>query len=103
VFNTAVNNRLDAAFGRVYLPRSLGSPPYFAVLHHGISQVGWAGLDVDDQLNVVTSDHRPVPNLYAVGEVLGYGLMNGHAFIGGMGLQPALTLGRMLGQRMLRW
>jgi fumarate reductase flavoprotein subunit len=103
VFNTAVNERLDAAFGREYMPRSLGSPPYFAVLHHGLSQVGWAGLDVDEQLNVVTSNRRLIPNLYAVGEVLGYGLMNGNAFIGGMGLQPALTLGRMLGQRLLRW
>jgi fumarate reductase flavoprotein subunit len=103
VFNTAVANNIDAAFGREYLPRSLGSPPYFAVLHHGLAQVGWAGLEVDDQMNVVTRERQPIPNLYAVGEVLGYGLMNGNAYVGGMGLQSALTLGRMLGQRMLRW
>jgi fumarate reductase flavoprotein subunit len=103
VYNTAVAEQLDAAFGRQYLPRSLGSGPYFAILHHGVSMVGWAGLDVDEQLNVLDGSGRPIPTLYAVGEVQGFGLMNGNAFLGGMGLQPALTLGRLLGQRMLKW
>ena len=103
VYNTAVSERLDAAFGRKYLPRSFGSAPYFAILHHGLSHVGWAGLDVDDQMSVLSGDGKPIPHLYAVGEVQGFGLMNGNAFLGGMGLQPALTLGRLLGQRVLRW
>jgi fumarate reductase flavoprotein subunit len=103
VYNNAVSNQLDPAFGREYLPRSLGSAPYFAILHHGVTQVGWAGLAVDEQMNVVTRDGAAIPHLYAVGESQGFGLTNGNAFIGGMGLQPALTLARLLGQRMLRW
>jgi fumarate reductase flavoprotein subunit len=58
---------------------------------------------VDDQMSVLNGDGKPIPHLYAVGEVQGFGLMNGNAFLGGMGLQPALTLGRLLGQRVLRW
>lgn len=103
VYNAAVASGVDAAFGRVHLPRALGAAPYYAVLHHGVSVVGWAGLDVDEQLRVLDAGGRPIPQLYAVGEVLGFGLVNGNAFIGGMGLQPALTLGRLLGQRLLAW
>lgn len=102
-YNKAVACGTDAEFARTHLPKFLGNPPYYAVLHHGLSVCGWAGLDTDDELRVVDAAGRPIPNLYAVGELLGFGRANGNAFVGGMGLQPALTLGRMLGQRMLRW
>jgi fumarate reductase flavoprotein subunit len=102
-YNVAVARERDEAFGREHLPKLLGNTPYYAVLHHGLSVVGWAGLDTDDELRVVDAGGHPIPNLYAVGEILGFGRANGNAFIGGMGLMPALTMGRLLGQRMLRW
>jgi fumarate reductase flavoprotein subunit len=102
-YNQAVEFKRDAAFERQHLPRRIDTGPLYAVLHHGISVVGWAGLDTDSQLRVLSADGQPIRNLYAVGEVRGFGLMNGNAFIGGMGLQPALTMGRLLGQRMLHW
>jgi succinate dehydrogenase/fumarate reductase flavoprotein subunit len=102
--NAAVAAGRDPAFGREHLPLKLGSKgPYFAVLHHGISVVGWAGLDTDPNCQVLDGAGRAIRNLYAVGEVRGFGLMNGNAFIGGMGLQPALTMGRLLGQKLLHW
>jgi fumarate reductase flavoprotein subunit len=102
-YNTAVARGQDFEFQREHLPKLVGNPPYFAVLHHGLSVCGWAGLDTDDELRVVDNAGRPIPNLYAVGELLGFGRANGNAFVGGMGLQPALTMGRLLGQRMLKW
>lgn len=103
-YNAAVALGKDAEFGREHLPRKLGSRgPYYAVLHHGISVVGWAGLDTDPDCHVLDARGQPIANLYAVGEVRGFGLMNGNAFIGGMGLQPALTMGRLLGQKLLSW
>jgi fumarate reductase flavoprotein subunit len=102
-YNSAVARGQDHEFQREHLPKLLGNAPYFAVLHHGLSVCGWAGLDTDDELRVVEATGKPIPNLYAVGELLGFGRANGNAFIGGMGLQPALTMGRLLGQRMLRW
>jgi fumarate reductase flavoprotein subunit len=102
-YNLAVARGEDREFQRQHLPKLLGNPPYYAVLHHGLSVCGWAGLDTDDDLRVVDASGQPIPNLYAVGEILGFGRANGNAFVGGMGLQPALTMGRMLGQRMLRW
>ena len=102
-YNLAVAAGRDDEFGREHLPQKLGKGPYYAVLHHGLSVTGWAGLDTDDELRVVDVDRKPIPNLYAVGEVLGFGRANGDAFVGGMGLQPALTMGRLMGQRMLKW
>ncbi|HPF25929.1 MAG TPA: FAD-dependent oxidoreductase [Steroidobacteraceae bacterium] len=102
-YNAAVAAGDDPHFGREHLPRKLGSAPYYAVLHHGLSVTGWAGLDTDEELRVLRADHSPIPNLYAVGELLGFGRANGDAFVGGMGLQPALTMGRLMGQRMLKW
>jgi succinate dehydrogenase/fumarate reductase flavoprotein subunit len=103
-FNAAVLSRRDPVFGREHMPLKVGSKgPYYAVLHHGISVVGWAGLDTDPECRVLDGAGRAIGNLYAVGEVRGFGLMNGNAFLGGMGLQPALTMGRLLGQKLLRW
>ncbi len=102
--NASVALGKDTAFGREHLPLKLGTRgPYYAVLHHGISVVGWAGLDTDPNCRVLNAKGGAIGNLYAVGEVRGFGLMNGNAFIGGMGLQPALTMGRLLGQKLLRW
>ncbi|MCB1623803.1 MAG: FAD-dependent oxidoreductase [Pseudomonadales bacterium] len=102
-YNSAVASGKDAEFGREHLPQALREPPYYAILHHGLSVTGWAGLDTDEELRVLNTERKPIPNLYAVGELLGFGRANGDAFVGGMGLQPALTMGRLLGQRMLKW
>ncbi|MBK6596778.1 MAG: FAD-dependent oxidoreductase [Proteobacteria bacterium] len=102
-YNAAVAAGKDAAFGREHLPQAVASAPYYAVLHHGLSVTGWAGLDSDEELRVLDAVRKPIPNLFAVGELLGFGRANGDAFVGGMGLQPALTMGRLLGQRMLKW
>jgi fumarate reductase flavoprotein subunit len=102
-YNLAVANGDDRQFDRVHLPQLLGRPPYYAVLHHGLSVCGWAGLDTDDDLRVLNTAGTPIHGLYAVGEQVGFGRANGNAFIGGMGLQPALTMGRLLGQRILQW
>jgi len=48
-------------------------------------------------------DGHTIPNLYAAGEVLGFGRLNGHAFIPGGSVTPALTFGRLLGQKFLQW
>ena len=61
------------------------------------------GLRVDKQLRVLRESGRPIPNLYAAGEVLGFGRTSGDAFVGGLSLTPALTFGKILGERLLSW
>jgi fumarate reductase flavoprotein subunit len=67
----------------------------------GITVVSPAGLNADGQLRVLGADGKPIPNLYAAGEVLGFTRLSGAAFVGGMSLTPAMTLGRLLGQSLL--
>ena len=80
------------------MPCPIARAPFYAVKHHGISVVSFAGVSVDDRFRVRLQDGRHVPNLYAVGEMLGFATLNGNAYVSGMGVTPALTFGRLLGE-----
>jgi len=101
-YNAAVASGSDP-LGRTHLPRALASPPYFAIRHHGISVVSFAGLAIDEQLRVLAKDSKPIPNLYAAGEILGKSLLSGRSFVGGMSLLPSITFARIIGQSSLQW
>ncbi len=96
-YNNAVANGTDA-LGRVYLPRPIAEPPFYAITLLGHSATCSIGLSVDRQLRVTTRDGKPIEGLYAAGEVLGSGVLLGRAFVPGMLLTPALSLGRLLGR-----
>lgn len=101
-YNDAVARGHDA-LGRRHLPCPVSRPPYYAVRHHGVTIVSFAGLTVDTHLRVLGETGQPIPNLYAAGEILGFGAFSGSAFAGGMSITPALTFGRMLGRDILAW
>ncbi len=86
--------------GRRHLPVPLAKPPFYAIRHQGVSITSTAGLAVDGELRVIRRDGAPVDNLYAAGEILGSGATQGQAFCGGMMVTPAITFGRLLGQRL---
>jgi fumarate reductase flavoprotein subunit len=95
-YNEAVRAQRDP-LGRVHLPLEIARPPFYAVRHQGHSITSTVGLVVDPGLRVLRVGGEPVPNLYAAGELLGSGQTMGSAFVGGMMVTPALTLGRLLG------
>ncbi|MSO64577.1 MAG: FAD-dependent oxidoreductase [Alphaproteobacteria bacterium] len=101
-YNRAVDTGHDA-LGRQHLPRRIEQGPFYAVRHGGMSAVSFAGLAVDDMLRVIRADGSPIPHVYAAGETLGFALLNGGSYCSGMSLTPALTFGRLLGQRLLHW
>lgn len=88
-------------FGRTHMPLPLTRGPYYAVAQQGITIISFAGLAVDDTLRVVDEDGTPIPNLYAAGELIGGGATSGNAYTNGMMVTPALTFGRLLGQKIL--
>lgn len=96
-YNDAVNGASDP-LGREHKPLTIAQPPFYAVIHHGHSATSPVGITVDSELRVTRADGSPIPNLYAAGEVLGSGVTLGAAFVPGMMLTPALTLGRWLGE-----
>lgn len=88
-------------FGRRHMPLPIGKPPFYAMRMQGYFLLGCAGIAVDKELRVIRQDGKPIPNLYAAGEMLGFSAFQGSSYCGGMSVTPALTFGRLLGERML--
>ena len=87
-------------FGRVHRPLTLSKPPFYSIAMQGWTLVSFAGLSVNRHLQVLDNERRPVPNLYAIGEVIGAGATSGAAYTNGMLVTPAITFGRLLGARL---
>jgi fumarate reductase flavoprotein subunit len=102
-YNRAVDADRDAEFGRLHLLRRIEKGPFYAIHAGGVTVVSPAGLNANDRLQVLKHDGTPVPGLYAAGEILGFGRLSGHAFVNGMSLTPALTFGKLLGEKILAW
>lgn len=88
-------------FGRKTMPRPITDGPFYAIRSQAMSVSSTVGLKVNTSLEVVREDGSPISGLYAAGESLGQGAMMGSSFCGGMLVTPALTFGKMLGQRLL--
>ncbi|MEQ8249518.1 MAG: FAD-binding protein [Alphaproteobacteria bacterium] len=101
-FNQGVENGTDP-LGRKHHPLPIQTPPFYAIRNHGTAVKSYAGIAVDDNLRVLDRNDKPIGNLYAAGEVIGGGVLTGNSFCGGMSVTPALTFGRLLGDRILQW
>ncbi|MEK9944837.1 MAG: FAD-dependent oxidoreductase [Alphaproteobacteria bacterium] len=101
-YNAAVDAGKDP-LGRTHLPRRIENGPFYAVKHHGAAATTIPGLSINEKFEVIRSDGSVIENLYAAGEILGMGLHSANAFVGGLGLMPAMTYGRLLGERWLHW
>lgn len=100
-YNDGVRNRKDR-LGRTFLPAEISMPPFYAVELHGGNIVGAGGLAVDADMQVLRRDGSVVRNLYAAGEVIGLAATCGDSIIGGHGVTPSLTFGRLIGLSVMR-
>jgi fumarate reductase flavoprotein subunit len=100
LFNYGVKTGNDL-LGRTHMPRPIATSPFYAVQADATNITSAVGVTVDARLRVLRADGSVIPNLYAAGEVLGTGALQGKAVSGGMMVTPALTFGRLLGERML--
>lgn len=98
-YNDAVDAGADA-LGRVTFPGRLDRGPFYAITTVAASILSRDGLAADTELRVLDASGAPIPGLYAVGEVLGNNKFAGDNYVGGMSITPALTLGRILGERL---
>lgn len=97
IYNKAVGDRTADPHGRKHRPLPVAQAPYYAVVQHGDSATSSVGISVDTGLQALRVDGTPIPNLYVAGEALGSGATIGNAFVPGMMITPAMTLGRWLG------
>jgi len=101
-FNKAQAGESKDELGRTHMPLPIAEGPYYAIRLNSWLLTGFAGLAVDKDLHVIREDGTPIPNLYAAGEVLGSAAFMGQSYCGGMLVTPALTFGRLLGQKLLQ-
>ncbi len=102
-YNAAIATGAPDPMGRQHRPLPIKQGPFYAIRVQGTSISSTVGLAVDADLRVIDKDNKPIANLYAAGELLGSGQTMGDSFCGGMMATPALTFGRLLGQRLLNW
>ena len=79
-------------------PRPVRRAPFYAVAVHPITRKSMGGLQIDRQCRVTTTGGEPIPGLYAVGEVTGFGGINGKAALEGTFIAPAMLQGRLVGR-----
>jgi fumarate reductase flavoprotein subunit len=97
-YNTAQASGRDP-MGRKHMPRPIVKAPFYALRHQGMSISSTVGVSINDRLQVLHKNKKPIPGLYAAGEIIGAGLLMGQSFCGGMLVMPAITFGKILGER----
>ncbi|MCB2107696.1 MAG: FAD-dependent oxidoreductase [Rhodobacteraceae bacterium] len=85
--------------GRKHMPKPIAKAPFYAIRHQGFSVSSTVGVTINTNLQVTRQDGSVIPGLYAAGEVIGSGLLMGKSFCGGMLVMPAITFGKMIGER----
>ena len=79
-------------------PRPIATPPFHAVEVWPLTRKSMGGVAIDMQCRALDAGNRPIPGLYAVGEVAGFGGLNGKATIEGAFIAPAMLQGRITGR-----
>lgn len=95
-YNAGVRAKKDS-LGREFLPCEIARGPFYAIEVSGGNLVGFGGLAVNADMQVLRKDGTFIPNLYAAGEVIGLATVAGDVVVSGTGVTPSLTFGRMIG------
>ncbi|RYG14371.1 MAG: FAD-binding protein [Burkholderiales bacterium] len=100
-YNTSIEQRKPDPFDREHRPALLTRGPFYAIRSQTWTLKSYAGLGVNKDLQVTHEDGRGIAGLYAAGEVLG-AATGGKAHTNGASLTPALTFGKLLGERIIK-
>ncbi|MCI1639238.1 MAG: flavocytochrome c, partial [Mesosutterella multiformis] len=92
-YHKAFDNKKDDLFGRPEMLIRMDQAPYFVAevtpgIHHTMG-----GVKIDPQAEVLTPEKKPIPGLFAAGEVTG-GVHGGNR-IGGNAVADIITFGRI--------
>jgi predicted oxidoreductase len=104
-WNEMVTGGRDADFGRIGSSQSPWShpprierPPFYAVQFFPLTRKSMGGVLIDQSCRVIDISGRPIPGLYAVGELTGLAGINGKASLEGTFLGQAIITGRVAGR-----
>ncbi len=99
-WNQMVARGTDADFHRFQIasqerPLKIETPPFYAVQFFPLARKSLGGVAVDMSCRVLDRGGRPIPGLYAIGELAGVGGINGQAALEGTMLGPSILMGRV--------
>src|SRR5205823_6057036 len=81
--------------------RPIDTPPYFAYpVRPGITFT-YLGVRVDREAQVLGAADRPIPGIFAAGEVMAGNLLT-HGYLGGFGMTIGTVFGRIAGKEAAR-
>ena len=100
-YHKAFDNKKDDLFGRPEMLIRMDQAPYFVAevtpgIHHTMG-----GVKIDPQAEVLTPEKKPIPGLFAAGEVTG-GVHGGNR-IGGNAVADTITFGRISANSALKY
>lgn len=94
-YNAAQLAKLDAEFRRPDMPRPIKTGPFIAIgVRPGVHYT-MGGLSINTRTQVMAKDGKPIPGLYAGGEVTGG--VHGANRLGGNSISETITFGRIAG------
>lgn len=114
-YNTMIDQGQDVDFGRFdkhrspseeidirpHTPQKIKQAPFYAVQEYPVTRKSMGGVAIDLFCRVVDQNNRPIPGLYAVGELTGLAQINGKAALEGTFLGPSIVTGRVAARSVL--
>jgi predicted oxidoreductase len=99
-WNRMVARGADTDFHRFRIssperPLKIETPPFYAAQFFPLARKSLGGVAVDMSCRVLDQRGRPIPGLYAIGELAGVGGINGRAALEGTMLGPSILMGRV--------
>lgn len=95
-YNAAFDAKSDAEFKRPDMPRPIRSPKFYAIgVQPGVHYT-MGGLKIGSDTQVIGKDGKPIPGLFAAGEVTGG--VHGANRLGGNSISETITFGLIAGK-----
>lgn len=110
-YNQLVEQGEDTDFGRFgpgtrpfsnTASPKIGTPPFYAMQTFPLTRKSMGGVAIDLEARVLDKAKRPIPGLYAVGELAGLAGINGKAALEGTFLGPCIVTGRVAARSVLK-
>lgn len=110
-YNELVETGVDTDFGRFGPGKrefsnkaspKLATPPFYAMQTFPLTRKSMGGVAIDLQTRVLDKQQKPIPGLYAVGELAGLAGINGKAALEGTFLGPCIVTGRVAARAVLK-
>ncbi len=94
-YNSAFDSKNDAEFKRPDMPRPLRTSPFYTIAVQPGIHYTMGGLKINGRTEMIGIDGKPIPGLYAAGEVTGG--VHGANRLGGNSISETITFGRIAG------